>query len=242
MLDQNIGLDPAQVKALAARQDGHRHLADLGGGKNELGVRRRLFQRLEQGIERALGQHVHLIDHIDLVARLNRAIAHTVQKIAHIIDASAAGGIQLQHIHVPTIDDGAAMAALGGQIHTGAMLRFAVEIQGPGQEPRRRGLTDPAHAGQHKGMGYAPRRKSIGQGADHGLLANQILKGARPIFAGQDLIGGIGIQRGWRGSGDRRAKHILRRSIALGWFTIPRLTGPQITVPGRGLRIVRIGH
>ena len=157
MLDQDIRLDPAQVKALTAGQDGDWNLADFGRGKNELGMRRRLFQGLEQGIERALGQHVHFVNDIDLVARLNRSIAHAVEQIAHIINASAAGSIQLQHIHMPTINDCAAVAAFCGQVNAGAVLSLAVEIQSPGQEPRRRGLTDPAHPGQHKGMGNPAR-------------------------------------------------------------------------------------
>ena len=46
-------LDAAQVEALAARQHRHRHLADLGGGEDELHMRRRLFQRLQQRVEGA---------------------------------------------------------------------------------------------------------------------------------------------------------------------------------------------
>ena len=52
MLDQKLRVDAAQVEALAARQDGDRHLADFGGGEDELRVRRRLFQRLQQRVER----------------------------------------------------------------------------------------------------------------------------------------------------------------------------------------------
>ena len=51
MLDQQRRIDAAQIEALAARQHRDRHLADLGGGEDELGVRRRLFQRLEQRVE-----------------------------------------------------------------------------------------------------------------------------------------------------------------------------------------------
>ena len=51
MRDQHVRLDAAQIEALAARQDGDRDLADFGGGENELHVRRRLFQRLQQRVE-----------------------------------------------------------------------------------------------------------------------------------------------------------------------------------------------
>ena len=46
VLHQQRGVDPAQIEALAARQNGDRHFADFGGGEDEFGVRRRLFQRL----------------------------------------------------------------------------------------------------------------------------------------------------------------------------------------------------
>src|SRR5207302_785308 len=51
MLHQQTGIDPTQIEALAARQNGDGNLADFRGGEDELGVRRRLFQGLEQGVE-----------------------------------------------------------------------------------------------------------------------------------------------------------------------------------------------
>ena len=42
----DAAIEPAQIEALAARQDGDRDLADFGGREDELGVRRRLLQRL----------------------------------------------------------------------------------------------------------------------------------------------------------------------------------------------------
>ena len=47
-----LRLDPAEVEALAARQHRDRHLADLGGREDELHVRRRLLERLQQRVER----------------------------------------------------------------------------------------------------------------------------------------------------------------------------------------------
>jgi hypothetical protein len=54
MGDHHLGLDPAQVEALAARQHRDRHLADLGGGEDELHMRGRFLQRLQQRVERAV--------------------------------------------------------------------------------------------------------------------------------------------------------------------------------------------
>ena len=61
--------DAGEVEALAARQDGDRDLVRLGRREDELHVRRRLLQRLEQGVERLRRQHVNFVDDVDLVAR-----------------------------------------------------------------------------------------------------------------------------------------------------------------------------
>ncbi len=65
---QAVGLDPPEVETLAARKDGDRDLAHLGGREDELHVLGRLFQRLQQAVEGLLGEHVHLVDDVDLVA------------------------------------------------------------------------------------------------------------------------------------------------------------------------------
>ena len=43
--------DALEVEDLATRQDGGDNLVLLCGGQDELGIRRRLFQRLQEGIE-----------------------------------------------------------------------------------------------------------------------------------------------------------------------------------------------
>jgi hypothetical protein len=75
-------VDAAQVETLAARQHRHRHFADFGGGEDEFHMRRRLFQGLEQAVESLLGQHMHFVDDIDLVARRDRGIAHALDDLA----------------------------------------------------------------------------------------------------------------------------------------------------------------
>lgn len=59
---------PLQLVALAAGEDGHRHLVQLSGGEHEINMFRRLLQGLEQGVEGLSGQHVDFIDDNDLEA------------------------------------------------------------------------------------------------------------------------------------------------------------------------------
>ena len=111
MLHQHVGLDAAQVKALAARQHRDRNLADLGRGEHELGVLRRLLQRLQEGVERRRRQHVDFVDDVDLVAGAGRRVAHAVIDLADVVDAGMRGRVHLQHVHVPAFHDRLAMHA-----------------------------------------------------------------------------------------------------------------------------------
>ena len=111
MLHQQRGIDPAQIEALAARQHRDRHLADFGGGEDELGVRRRLFQRLQQRVEGRARQHVHFVEDIDLVARRDRRVADGVVDLAHVVDAVMRGGVHLDDVEMAAFHDGLAMDA-----------------------------------------------------------------------------------------------------------------------------------
>jgi hypothetical protein len=111
VVDQQPGLDAAQIEALAARQHGDRNLADFRGGEDELDVLRRLFQRLQQRIEGLPRQHVDFVDDVDLVARLGRPVAHLLDDLAHVVDAGPGGRVHLDDVGVARLEDRLAMGA-----------------------------------------------------------------------------------------------------------------------------------
>ena len=57
--------NPAQIEALAARQYRRQNLLRLGRREHELHMGRRLLERLQQRVERFLGQHVNFVDDVD---------------------------------------------------------------------------------------------------------------------------------------------------------------------------------
>ncbi len=73
IFDQHRDLDAPQIEPLAARQNGHRNLADFRRREDEADMLRRLFERLEKRVERVLREHVHFVDDVDLLARRTRA-------------------------------------------------------------------------------------------------------------------------------------------------------------------------
>ena len=191
MRHQHVGIDPAQIKTLAARQHRHRHFSNFGGGEHEFGVLRRLFQRLEERVERRGREHVDFVDDVDLVARAGGRIAHAVIDLAHVVDAGMGRGVHFQHVHVPAFHDRLAVHAERGHVDGRAFDRTVRQfvVQRARQNPRRGGLADPAHAGQDPGLRNSPGFERVGDGADHGLLADQVVKAGGAVFACQHAVG-----------------------------------------------------
>src|SRR5258706_11059095 len=79
---QQSGIDAPQIETLTTGQDRHRDFANLGRREDELYMRWRLFQRLQESVERGLRQHMHFIDNKNAVARRSRLIAHGLDDFA----------------------------------------------------------------------------------------------------------------------------------------------------------------
>ena len=190
MFDQQRGIDPAQIEALAARQHRDRHFADFGGGENEFGVRRRLFQRLQQRVEGGAREHVHFVEDIDFVARRDRRIADGVVDLAHVVDAVMGGGIHLDDVEMAAFHDRFAVDAehrhFDGRRGDRAVRQFVIERAR--QNARRRGLADAAHAGENPGLRNAAGLERVRDRTHHGVLADQIVERGRPVFARQHAI------------------------------------------------------
>ena len=181
---------PAQVEALAARQHGDRHFADFRRGEDELHVRRRFLQRLQQRVEGVARQHVDFVDDEDLGAGLHRAGAADLDDLAHVVDAGARGGVHLEHVRLALGQDGEAVVAdaagIGGRA-AGAVGPDAV--QRAGDDAGGGGFADAAHAGQHEGVRDPAGGEGVAQDAHHRLLADQVVERRRPVFARQHPIG-----------------------------------------------------
>ena len=134
---------------------------------------------------------MHLVNNIDFEARRAGRIAHIIDNLANIANAGARGGVHLNHINMGAVHNGGAMRAVLSQRHAGRVHGLGLIIQGACQNPRRGGFADPAHTGQHKAMRDASAVKCIGQGLHHRLLADEVVKIARPIFPRQHLIAAI---------------------------------------------------
>ena len=152
----------------------------LGRRENKSDVCRRLFEGLEQGVKRRPGEHVHLIDDVDLAAGCLRQVADLVAKVANIVDAVVARTVDLDDIDTAALGDRNAFAA-----HVAGLGGRAVDAhQAFCQQAGRGCFAEPARAAKEVGVVDPIVGDRVAQGAGDVLLADQVSEGLRPVFPG----------------------------------------------------------
>ncbi len=177
-----------EVVALAAGGNGDGDLVCLGGGQHEGHVPRRLLQRFQQGVEGGLGQHMNLVDDVDLVLEFSRGKLDVVPQAADVVDATVRGGVDFDDVHalaaVDVLTGGALVARL-------AVLRD-LAVERLGDEARHGGLAGAAGTRQQVRMRKAPLGQSVSQRTDDMLLAHQVGKGLGAPLTVQGQMGHAG--------------------------------------------------
>ena len=173
-----------QVELQAARQHRGRQFLRVRGREQEFHMRWRLFQSFQQRVETAVGQHVHLVDQVHLVARAGGRVLHVLQQVAGVLDLGAGGGVDFQQVHAAALGDFGAGAA--GAAGFGADAGFTVEAFG--ENPRDSGLADAAGAGKQVGMVQAVVVQGVDERLQHVFLADHFTETARAPLAGENLI------------------------------------------------------
>src|SRR5207247_2150221 len=181
---RDVRRDRAEVEPLDAREDRRGHVARVGRREDEDDVGRRLLERLQERVERGLGQLVHLVDDVDLVAPARRRILRVLAERADLLDATVRRAVDLDDVHERP---GLALAAHGASPAGLGARPLGIEER-PRQEPRRRGLADATRAREEVGVGDAPGRERVPERARDRVLADDRVERLRPPFPRQDLI------------------------------------------------------
>ena len=84
----------------------------FGGGEHEDHVGRGLFERLEEGVEGRLREHVDLVDYEHAVAPFGGGNLHLVDEFADIVDGVVGGGVELEDVERTVLVECAAGVAL----------------------------------------------------------------------------------------------------------------------------------
>jgi hypothetical protein len=148
-----------EIIPLAAGQNRDRNLVHLGRREDELHVRRRLFEGLEQGVERARREHVHLVDDHDLEA-VARGQVGSVSCSSRMSSTLCASRRRSRGRRRRRARDLLARRALR-RVDGGAVGREAVERLG--HDARDRGLAHAARPGEQERVRDASLRNRVAQ-------------------------------------------------------------------------------
>ena len=147
---QRARRDQPERVVVGPRPDRADHLVGLGGREHELEVLGRLLDELEQRVEALRGDHVRLVDDVDLVAAADRREERPLAQVAGVVHAAVAGRVDLDDV------DGARAAA--GQVGAGpadaarAVGRALLAVEAARQDPGAGGLAAAARAGEEVGV------------------------------------------------------------------------------------------
>lgn len=150
VVGERLRRDQAERVVMGAGPDGADHLVGLGGGEDELEVRRRLLDQLQQGVEALRGHHVRLVDDVDLVAALDRREEGPLTQVARVVDTTVRRRVDLDHVDAA----GPAASQVGTGFADPARLgdRALLAVDRAGQDPGAGGLAAAAWAGEQVGV------------------------------------------------------------------------------------------
>ena len=95
----------------------------LRGRKDKLHMRGRLLQGLEQGVKSARAQHVHLVDHVDLVRSASRRVGGVVPQFTNVVDPVVARAVDFQDVQAAAFRDLLAGVAFAAQVRPSDLPR-----------------------------------------------------------------------------------------------------------------------
>jgi hypothetical protein len=90
--------DGPEHELLASREDRGGDLVAFGRGHDERDVVGRLFEDLEQGVERRRRKHVHFVDDEDLEPVPQRSVARVLTQFADAVDPGVRRGVDLEDV------------------------------------------------------------------------------------------------------------------------------------------------
>ena len=148
-------------------------------------MRGRFFERLEERAECLPGQHVHLVDDVDLELRRGWRVFHGVAQLADFFDPAIARAVDFNHVQRAAFSNFTTTRIVVGKIHFGA----AGAVEALGKDAGDGGFAGAARAAEQVGVGGPVLPDGVGEGLGDVVLADHIVEPLRPILSRYDLIG-----------------------------------------------------
>ena len=176
--------NPLEIIPLAAGQNGDGDLVHLRGCQNENHVRGRFFQGFQQRIERSYGEHMHLVDDVNLIFSLCRGVGHLIHNFPDVVHTVVGCRVDFNHVHAGARCDGAAASALP----TGRAVHRMLTVDGFRKNFRYGCLSCPSCSAEQIGVTDSFSRYLVLQCRNNVVLSLYVLKTLRAKFTVKSCI------------------------------------------------------
>jgi len=181
--DTGIG-NTAKIEALATGENRSRKFLNFRRGEDKLYVRGRFFKGFEKGVEGLGCEHMNFVDDIDFEFSTGWGVGNAFPKFLDTFNAPVGGTVNLKDIEAPALLNFLTNIVI--RIEIGFRSFGAVESFG--EDAGGGGFSYPAGPDKKKSVGKPSLRNGVGEGADNVFLADELGKGARPIFASENEV------------------------------------------------------
>ena len=155
----------------------------VGGSQDEDNMWGRLFEGFQEGVGALPGDHVHLVDYVDLIAQNVGGVVDPLLEVVHIVDAAVASLVDLYDIEgVALIDREAGVAFIAG-----LAADRALAVDRLGQDTGCAGLAATARAAEQVGMRDPAAFNGIEEGLYYMFLAGYFAECLWTPFTIEDL-------------------------------------------------------
>jgi len=180
MFSDVIYCNPLEVKDLAARKNGRDDFVFLCRGQDELGIRRRLFQGLQESVESRCRQHVNLVDDVHLILSDLWWDAHLVDQAADVLDRVVRRGVQLVNVERSVVVEGAARLTFVAGLH---VLGGIQAVDGLGHDAGAGGFAYASRPAKQESLRQGVVADGVLQRVGDGALTHNGVEGHRPVFS-----------------------------------------------------------
>ena len=164
---------------MGARPDGADDLLRFRGGEDKLRMRRGFLDELQQRVETRGGDHVGLVDDVDLVAAVHRSEEGAFSQVPGVLDTAVAGGVDLDHVDAARPAARQVLAGTADPAGRGRGALFAV--QAARQDAGGGGLAAAARPGEQVGVVDAVVVQGPHQGHGDVVLADHLGERIRAV-------------------------------------------------------------
>ena len=156
----------------------------LGGREHEPDTRRRLFEDLQQSVERLARQPLGLVDDVDLLSPVGGSGRRLLPEFPGILHAAVTGRIDLEDVEMMAVADGHALVADATRLGRGPLLA----VDHLREDPRGGGLSRSARTAEEECVREAVLADRAGEGANHVVLPEHLLRVLRTVAPVERLV------------------------------------------------------